>query len=353
MKSSLRYVLSYLLLIQILLGHFVPTEWFYQHRVQYEIFKSDPTVLDLAIDEMKIRVDKEHLTEYVVILGDSVGYSGPGGPEQSMGAFMEQISQANGAPLRVFNLALPAMQMGDVYTTLLKLQRRGLRPRHVVINILYAGFVARNPAPPSTFWLTDDLKELDPESWTAFREQLEANDRVQQEPFFSGIIRRYVSPHASLLRYRGVLRHRLVHGLTGPGGEVSDTRPWREKPWLQDLVQGWQYQHGFNPTPFDMSERNAQIYFLQRLIALMTDGNLLIYLSPTNQELMKQNVTVPGYQENITRIERWFQGRPVHFVNLESAFDQRFFADHVHLTPEGYRDLAGILLERLQANGDK
>ncbi len=345
MKSSLKWVLIYLLVIQFGLGYVIPTSWTYDQRIRYEVFKEDTTVLDVVLDQIKARIDREDLTDYVIILGDSVGYSGPGGPDQSIGYYMSQISREQGRPLTVFNLALPAMQTGDLYTVLLKLRAKGIATPRLVINLLHAGFVVRAPYPPVVFWLDNDLKQMDPDSWSRFRQHLIDAGRAKEDPLLTALFQRYIAPHVSLLRYRPVIKGELMSLFSAR--EVYDTRAWTEKPGLAELLQGYEYQIGFNPAPVDLTEQNPQIYFLQKIMDLTRNDQVLYYLTPTNQELMKPNVTNPGYRENVTRISEWMTAQGVDYLDLESALDPSLFADHVHLTPEGYRVLAGRLLEQL------
>lgn len=346
LSSSWKYVIAYLFIIQLGLGLVVPQQWLYQHRVPYEVFKEDPRTIDLVLDQIERQIERQDLQEYVILLGDSVGYSGPGGPDQSIGVQMEQISREQGQPLTVFNLALPAMQTGDMYVLLLKLQQRGIATDRVVINLIYAGWVARTPSPPIAFWLADDLRQLDPASWERFRNHLALNQRVHTEESLSRLFDQHVAPHISLLAYRPVLKAQLMKRINATVKEVYDTRPWTEKPELPGIMAGYMYQNALNPAPFDMTEQNPQIYFLEKIIALTGETPPLFFLSPTNQELMKANVSQQGYQENLARIDAWFQGRPVTYLDLEHALEHRLFTDHLHLTPEGYKILAGLLVKQ-------
>lgn len=346
MSRSWRYVLVYLLLIQLGLGLLIPAQWLYHYRIPYEVFKEDPRTLDQALDVIARQIKAEKLTDYVIILGDSVGYSGPGGPTQSIGYYMEEISQTAGKPLRVFNLSAPAMQVGDFYVILLKLKERGIATNRVVINLLYGGFGIRAPYPAIAFWLADELRRLDPVSAERFAKHLADNERGPKPVTLPNLVDQYVTPHFALLAYRPVLQAQ-ARALRASGQEVYDTRPWTAKPELPRILADPMYQNAFKPSPFVMSEQNPQVYFLDRIIDLLAGSQVLIYLTPTNQVLMQQNVAQPGYQENLARLEDWFRGKDVTYRNWEHALEDRLFADHVHLTPEGYQLLAGMLLQEL------
>lgn len=346
MSRSWRYVLIYLLLIQFGLGYLIPAQWLYHYRIPYEVFKEDARTFDQALDVIERQIKAEQLTDYVIILGDSVGYSGPGGPTQSIGYYMEEISQGAGAPLRVFNLSEPAMQVGDLYVALLKLKERGIATNRVVINLLYGGFTIRDPHPSIVFWLADDLRRLDPVSAQRFTKHLADNERGPKPTTIPNLFDQYITPHVSLLAYRPVLQAQW-RAMRASGQEVYDVRPWSEKPELPGILADPMYQNAFKPYPFVMSEQNPQIYFLDRIIDLLEGSQVIVYLTPTNQVLMQANVSQPGYQENLARLDDWFRGKPVTWRNWEHALEDRLFADHVHLTPEGYKVLAGMLLHEL------
>jgi len=347
LSSAWKYVIAYLVIIQLFLDLVVPASWVYHYRVPYEIFKDDPHVIDLALDRIAREIHRKQITDYVFLLGDSVMYSGPGGPDQSIGYYMEKISAARGRPLRVFNLAQPAMQAGDIYIVLHKLKERGLATDRVVINLLYGGFVARRPNPPIVYWLGDDLRRVDPEAWRRHREALLQVPEVRMAHTWRQRLDLFLRRHVSLMAYRATLRDRLFQWLQR-SEEVYNTQPWHEKPWLPALMQEDQYQQYFRPHSFDMTASNPQIDFLQRILALTADRPPLIFLTPSNQVLMEANVAHPGYQANLRAVDAWFANKPAYYYNWESALPDGLFADHVHLTPEGYEVLAGMILDALR-----
>lgn len=350
MSSTWKYAIVYLLVLQFALGLLVPDSWTYHYRIPYEAFKEGPHTLDLALDQIEGEIRREGLTDYVILLGDSVMYSGPGGPEQSIGYYMEQLAQAEGRPLRVFNLAQPAMQVGDVYIVLDKLRRRGIATDRLVINFVYAGFVNREGGAPIVYWLGDDLQRVDPEAWSRYRTSIIENpqatvSRTPVERLNAGL-RRLVP----LLAYQPVLKERLFR-VAGSVKEVYDTRPWTDKPGLPELMKQYMYQRSFSPEPFDMTAANPQVDFLQRILAKTADHPPLIFLSPTNQVLMAENTAHPGYQANLRAVDAWFEGKPAVYRNWESALPDGLFTDQVHLTPEGYKVLAGMILQTLEEVG--
>lgn len=343
------WALVFLLGINWLTPRLVPLRWVYHYRMDYEILKHNMAGVDAVIEQIAAEIRREGLRDYVILLGDSVTYSGPGGPEQSVGYWLEQTGREAGRPLRVFNLALPAMQTGDMYVIVRKLQRRGVPLPRVAVNLVYAGFVARQPDPPAVFWLADELRRVDPEAWGRWREHLAANGRVPPVTL-PGLVNRHVLPRVALARYRDFVREGAL-GLRRTQ-EVYDTRVWSDKPALlaQD-PDGPELRRLFDPAPLDLGPDNPQVYFLERMTAaLASSGQIqppIFYISPVNPELTRQQTAHPGYRDNLSRIAAWFEGRPVGYADLSASLDQSLFADRLHMTPEGYRVLAGMLWERL------
>lgn len=352
------YTMLFLLAAQLVVPALVPASLVYDYRLDYEYFRDNHANLDVAIREIGAEIRRERLTDYVVILGDSVAYSAPGGPEQSIGAVMEAIARTERKPLRVFNLAEPSMQVGDIYTVILKLHQAGIATPRLVINLLYGGFVARTPYPPVVFWLEEDLRRLDGEAYDRVRAHLDAArlDPAARPPAtlaarFDRFVAGRLYPRFAPLAYRDFIRASLTRLVTGrnPTAEVRDTRPWTEKPQLPRLLEEWEYQQAFLDTPFIMDESNPQVYFLERIMARTAGDRVLFFLSPVNQVLMRTKVAKPGYQENLRRVEQYFASKPVAFLNLEQAIPDRYFADHMHLTPEGYRLLGESIWRSLDA----
>ncbi|HEY3314570.1 MAG TPA: hypothetical protein VGL40_04725 [Bacillota bacterium] len=343
---ALKFTLIYLILVQLLLGLVLPTGLIYHYRLDFNVVKNSPAAdYDVVLEKVAQEIKRDKLTDYLIILGDSVGYSGPGGPEQSIGYYLEEIGRQQGRSTRVFNLSMPAMQAGDLYTAFLMLQKHDIPARHVLVNIIYGGFVARNPDPPAATWLQDDLKHLDPGAYDYAVPSLEANHRLKR-PTLSEWFRKTIYPRVAILRYRDFIRAAIDKYVPGVGpDEVVDTRPWSAKPGLAGLLQAREYQRLFDDTPFVMDQSNPQVYFIDRLIArAKAQGtDLMFFLTPANAELMWLNVTKPGYVANLKRIDAFFAQRSARYVDLEGTISPALFADHLHLIPEGYRQLAILL----------
>jgi len=358
---ALVYALLSFAVIQFGLPALVPPGLIYDHRLSYEYFRDNHADLDLALRAIKSHIRREGLEDYVILLGDSVTYSARTSPDQSIGAHLEAVAAEHGRPTHVFTLAEPSMQIGDTYAVILKLRAYGISTRHVISNLLYGGFVARTPFPPAVFWLENDLRHLDREVYDRVRSHLEAArlDPLAKPPKtlearFDRYVSQNVYPVIAPLAYRDFIRSAAIRLVTGqdPKAEKIDPRPWTEKTHLKATLQLQEYQMAFSDRPFILDETNLQVYFLERIIAasaITTPGDeIVFFMSPVNQTLMAVNVAKPGYRENLGRVDAWFGTKPVTYLNLESAIPDRYFADHLHLTPEGNQVLAEILWHALE-----
>ncbi len=350
-----KYILIYLLIIQISLPYVLPLDVVYNYRMNYEVVKDNTSNIDLIIDQLSqaIKTSKE---DYVIILGDSVAFSGPGPATQSIGYYLAELGskeQGVSAP-RVYNLSMPAMQTGDIYTMLLKLEEQGIATDNLIFNVIYAGFVERNPDPPPVFWLKAELKRLDPDSYNDIYPALIANGYKEEEPVIAAI-KKGLWDNIALLKYNDVLRLTVFQYLPGLKERVDalgDARPWYEKEGLAELLEGPEYQKGFNDKPLVMEQTNPQIYFLDKIMAHQKGKKTLVFIGGVNPELMADQVNKPGYKSNLTAIDNYFNSQEVSYINFQGKIDNQYFTDHVHLTAEGYQRMAKIIYGKLH-EGDK
>jgi hypothetical protein len=338
------YVLLYLLILQFSLDFLVPTDWVYHYRVEYDMAKpSIPKTLDLAMERIAAEIRKEPSQEYIILLGDSVTYSGPGGAEQSIGYYLQDWMREHGQPVKVYNLAQPAMLGADTYATLLMLKEHGIPLHRVVLNQLYSDFYKHPADVPLFSWMGEDLHRLDPQAWQIAHGPATAPVTWQVQ------LRQALLSHVALWRYRNVLRFRLNHVVPVlASAEVKDTRPWTAKrAWLSQLMEEPMYQRFVDPRPLDTTPANPQVQLVQKMLLELSDARVLVWFSPLNQELMAPWVGKPEYRANVQRLDAYFRGLSVDYFNLESAMPSDLFTDHVHLTPDGYRNLAAMLGQRL------
>lgn len=345
-RWTVGFVLLFCVVLQATIGLMIPTRWFYNYRVDYESVKGNMAAgLHLAIDRIAAEIEANPNQEYVVLLGDSVTYSGPGGPEQSIGYYLEQWGGAQGRPLKVYNLAEPGMMAGDIYTVLLMLQERQVPLKRVALNLIYAGFPARGPGQPYFGWLGEELHRLDRTAWER------AGGSESQRPDWTKRFRQTILGPLALWQYRDVLRaHLLAPFGLGASTEVIDVRPWTEKPTLKELMRQPLYQSVVDPRPLDLTEANPNVYLWNRMIERLEGSDVLVYFSPVNQGLMGEWTKEPGYQANVKQIDALFTSKPIRYVNWESGLlDDALFTDHLHMVPEGYQRLAAAIGQALLA----
>lgn len=357
--KSIKYIIIYLIIIQFALPFFFSFDKVFHYRMDYNVVKDNLHDIDTVLDKIKIEINKKKLKDYIVILGDSVPYSGPGNSNQSIGYYMNKLSKeayGENAPV-IFNLSMPAMQTGDIYTMLLKLDERGISTDNLIIDVAYSGFLNRNPDPPIVFWLKEDLKKVDEETFNEVLPQLKANGYKEPETLFKKFQQSvadamYVS---SIYKYKDfIIREaefaykRIVRGEQIPDDSLGDARVWSEKEGLRELLEKPEYMNGFSDQSFDMSQNNPQILFLEKILEHQKNKNTLVFLIATNEELMKPEVTKQGYKDNLAKIDEYFSTKPVTYINLQGEIEQQLFTDHVHLTSEGYKKLSQILWNQFE-----
>lgn len=346
--KTFKYVLLYLLIGELILSWFglyiIPMQTVYQDRMNYELVKNNTRQIDFLLDKIALQIKNQDLHDYVIILGDSVAFSGPGPADQSIGAELARDLQQDDRKTAVFNLAMPAMQAGDLYTMLLKLDEHGISTDKVIINIIYAGFAERAPDPAIVFWLQRDLARLDPASYQHILPNLKANG-VDLKLTPAVELNRFITGNLALFRYKDLLQSAVLpQDLARPFEVLPDTRPWYEKPGLKKALQTPAYEHGFSAKPFEMSAQNLQIYFLDKIIAHQHGRQTLFFMAAVNPEIFPQ-VAEPGYRENLQRIKAYFSEKQALYIDFHGQINPRWFSDHVHLTSRGYAVMARRLEE--------
>lgn len=352
------YFIIYLLAIQLFMPYFIPTDVIYNNRMNYDFVKNRTTNIETVLEQVKITIEKEHLNDYLIILGDSVAYSNPGPADQSITYYLNDLYEKEGEIVRVFNLALPAMQTGDIYTMLLKMKQYGISSDHIIINVIYAGFVRRTPDPPAVYWLQQQLKSSDMEAYNKVAGNLAANAGTDNGETTAGILER-VKSNGSLFLYENINmfkykdlwqiyfseKSRQIRNVLS--AETQPILPWYTKDFLPALLKQPEYQRDYSDEAFEMDEDNPQIYFLDKIIELQSGKNTLIFLTAINDGLLGDDIGKAGYQANLKRIDDYFKGKPVDYLNLYGSIDNGLFSDHVHLTSEGYYYLSALLFAKI------
>lgn len=345
------YCIIYLIVLQFIISAFSPSKLIYDNRLNYDLVKDRPTNIEAVLNEIKTTIVNEKLEDYVVILGDSVSYSSPGPSNTSIGYYLNETAKKEGKNFRIFNLAMPSMQVGDIYTLLLKMDQYGISRDNVIINVLYAGFVNKLDTPP-VFWLGDQLKDIDPSTYKEINIKSNDDEKKQSQIIaFTDNIKNKLYENIPLFKYKDYLQTYIKEGIEKLKGQVvyasEAVQPWYEKPFLKDLLGQYEYQVGFNSTPFIMDSTNSQIYFLDKIIELQEDKNTLIYLAPINEELVGEYLDKESYFKNVKMIDEYFEEKPVKYINYYGKISFDLFSDHVHYTSDGYKYLADLLWDQI------
>ncbi|RKN74190.1 hypothetical protein [Paenibacillus ginsengarvi] len=357
--KAVKYVIVFLIAVQFLFSYAFNLPDVYHNRMNYTLMLDNSNMhdIDAVLEQVKRDIDKNDRKDYLVILGDSILYGSPGNSDQPVNVFLQQKP---GAPV-IYNLSFPAMQIGDFYTMLLKLDKFGIEADKLLFNIRYASFIPRDPNPRAVFWLGNDLRKLDRETYLHVLPQLEASDfETPSNPYeyFQRALHEDWLPQLSLMRYKDYFRYNLhnwwlttVRHQELPDDALDDSRAWHiKKAWQEsiglnfdDLLSDPQLVASFTDVPFDLSENNWDVYFLNKILALREGKQTWVILSGTNHDLMKDSVSKPGYAANLKAIDKMMAGKAVTYVNLEGVIPGDYFSDHTHMTPEGNAMLADIL----------
>jgi hypothetical protein len=361
-RKSLRmlgYVALILLLLQVPIRYWITWDDVHHYRLEYNLFKDDPRLLDTSLDKLADHIKKQKLQNYLIVLGDSVTYGTPESSDHTIGYYLEErILKDKGELQAVFNLSMPAMQAGDLYTVLLMLDERNISRENIVINVRYSSFVERTPGPPIVFWLGPELQQLDPTTYEQIRSHMAQNGRVEERNLTALFTQNILDPITNAIPYfnhKDFIEHKFKITtqtlLTGsrPSDALGDIRPWHMKENLREVLKAKEYVDGFNPKTFDMSDKNLHVYFMNKIIEHQRDTQTLIFLSGTNDELSKEYIQHEGYQSNLKLIDDYFAKQPVDYLNLHGVIDPNLFTDHTHFTKEGYEQIANLLWDEIKS----
>jgi hypothetical protein len=321
--------------------------------MDYNLIKDNPVDIDVILQQLHRQIVKENIRDYIVILGDSVAYSGPGAANQSIGYYMQQMSGHK--QHAIFNLAMPAMQTGDIYTMLLKMDQYHISSDKVIINLVYSGFARRESGPAIVFWLKNSLQQLDPAS---FEKMLPFMFGFQPVTAPTDKLKQYITENAALYRYRDFIKKGFKNAYNigspaYPANEpLGDNRPWYEKEGLSTLLHTPEYEKGFAPEAFNMSLDNPQIFFLEKIIDHQKNKKTLFFMAPVNDKLFADQVHAKGYVANRARVKAYFGDKPVLYIDLQGLIDNKLFTDHVHLTAAGYQQMAQTIWNQYQKGAE-
>jgi hypothetical protein len=340
-QKTIIFVLLYLVFLQLLIPTFINLAPIYNYRIEYDLIKNRPENIHIALQQIAKIVKDQKLQDYIVIVGDSAAYSSPGTPEQSIGYYLEKYYQEENNKTRVFNISLPSNQVGDIYTLLLMLDEYGISREHIIVNIIYTGFVVRNPYPSPVFWFYDELRKRDKVAYVDTLDMLVKNNKVKESVSYFDFetIKKDIYRHIAILNYKDVIKAFIINRFGDVKNSIidEDGQTWHEKEFLVEMLKDPMQYRIFWDEDFDMSSDNFQVYFLNRIVELQNGKHTLFYLAPFNKELMDLVEATPNYDENIALIDDYFTSNGLQYLDLTHQIPYELYSDHIHLIPEGYQ----------------
>lgn len=337
-KKVLIFMSLYILIIQFFLQHFIPVNLVYENRLIYEVIKDDSSDIDVALKAIKRIIKKEAPRDYIIFLGDSVGYGRPDSSKLSVTYFLNELAKSNKKDFLIFNLSIPAMQTGDYYTILLMLDKYGISHENVILDISYMGFSIKETNDPyeAVYWFNDELLEYGFKTW--YKSDKSLLDKTKSK----------IAGSISVFQYRNYIQYyfeTIIEDKIIKSEENDEpVLPWCENPFVvNEIIHDPFVKKSVSDAPIKMDSSNPQVYFLDLIIKMQKDKNLFVYLSPSNHGLLKEDVAKEGYRENLERISQYFKDADVKYTDCHFEIEDKYFSDHIHLTPSGYKKLAHFL----------
>jgi len=135
------------------------------------------------------------------------------------------------------------------------------------------------------------------------------------------------------------------------GQPVTELKVWSEKlPKLTKTLNLPENRWYYSDKTFNLSESSPQMYFLNKIAEIQKGKNTLFFLNAFNNELLPEATAKKGFQENLVAINKCFSDRGLNYIDYNKKIDYKYFSDHVHLLPDGYKFMAEDLWKRIHAN---
>lgn len=331
---------------QLFFNFVFPSKYIFYNRLNYEVFKDNVYSIETTIKAIKSDIEKEKLKNYIIFVGDSVGYGTPCPPEKTMATYMNEIAKKENSKIRVFNLGVPSTMFGDFYTIIKLLNKYDISTQNLIINFSYWEINAKTP----TYWFKHYLKELDNESYTAMVEYGRIKEVSTLENIKSEIYH-FANKNICMIGYSGFITNKIQNkSNTLLGQTPTDLQVWSKKPELAKTMNlpsnNWYYSDKI----FDLGENSPQIYFLNKIAEFQKGKNTLFFLNAMNDKLLSEATAKEGFQNNLAAINKSFSERGLNYIDYNTKVDYKYFSDHVHLLPEGYKFMAEDLWKRIQTD---
>lgn len=282
----------------------------------------------------------------IVVLGDSFVWGTGVDEKETFSERLEQyISKKTGSKhYNVYNLGIPASNAADVYAVLKKVGP--LKPDLIIVNTNYFFFsVSERLVHMNYPWLVENFKN-EPE-----KDKLINSLNIMTPEFRIGELVRRAIP---LYRYREEINIKLL-GTNKPQNKFSDilNSLVLKGRWTLGLEKNWKPKIGkesgeklawaYSPDP--VTPQRANYVFSDKIAAYLKKNNLnaVILLTPHNNNVVGKYMEAEGFKKNSKVIKNIFTQKDLPFFEYEDRLDDRYHADHIHLTSEGSKVFAELL----------
>jgi hypothetical protein len=318
-------------------------------RLNYDVFKDNVYAIEATVKAIKSDIKKDNLEEYIVFIGDSVGYGTPCPPDKNMSSYMNEIAVREKSNLRIFNICIPSSMFGDFYTVILLLEKYGISTDNLILNFSYWEISAKTPA----YWLKHYLKDLDTDSYNAMVEA----GHIKKESFWENIkseIYHFMNKNIAIIGYSGFISNKIKNNSNNLLQQPTTAlKVWSEKPKLNKTLNLPENRWYYSDKKFNLSESNVQVYFLNKIAEIQKEKNTIVFMNAMNNELLAEATAKEGFKNNLTAIKKCFSDTGLNYIDYNNKVDYKYFSDHVHLLPDGYKFMAQDLWERIQENKEK
>lgn len=329
------YLLTSIAILSVLIKWLIPNEWIYQNRIEYTIFKNNPSIsYDLGIKQIKHEIEKNKLKNYILFLGDSVGYGTPCPSHQTISFYLEELLKDKN--VKVFNLSQPSLVAGDIWVLLQKLEIAGINTDNIIINSSYLNYVLPETEDPleGIFWLKDDYVYMGYESWYK-------PDKTLYEKW-----KKMFLSTLTPIKYREVVQYHLKKLFLNEQEPIPTS--WvHKKDYLKTTLSSDEYKKYFSDKAINLNATHPIAYFLNKIISeRSTHEKTLFITSALNKTLIHNLSSKKGFIENEKKIDNFFKDKDVEYINLNNyEMNNELFSDHTHLLPEGYQIMAQVIYE--------
>lgn len=342
-RNFVIFIAIFLIVSQLALNFLLPSRYIYNQRLNYDVFKDNVYSIETTVKALKSIIEKDKLENYIVFVGDSVGYGTPAPSDKTISTYMNNIAKKENSDIRVFNIGVPSSMFGDFYTIIKLLNKYDISTQNLIINFSYWEINAKTP----TYWFKHYIKELDTQSYNKMVE----TEHIKEDSLWQNMkseIYQFANKNVAMIGYSGFITNKIKNKtnvlLKQP---VTAMKVWSLKPELPDIMKQPANAWYYSDDAFDLSEDRPQMYFLDKIVEIQKDKNTLFYLNATNNALLPEATAKEGFQNNLAAINKCFSDRNLNYIDYNNKVDYKYFSDHVHLLPDGYKFMAEDLWKRI------